>query len=54
MKKYIVTDKETNNWNIGAFDTIEDAQKCVEKNEKEDIQLNQFTDDFYQIIEKRS
>jgi hypothetical protein len=50
MKKYILTDRETNNWPLGEYDTMEEAQKELEKNEKEDKENGNFEQDYYQII----
>lgn len=51
MKKYIVTDSQTNTF-IDQFDSFEEAQKEIEKFERHDKSEGIFTENFYQIIIK--
>ena len=51
MKKYIIQDSETGTF-IDQFDTYQEAQKELERYEKEDKQEGTYTPDFYEIVVK--
>jgi hypothetical protein len=50
--KYILVDRETNNWVIDSFNSMEEAEKALLLEEKEDMENNEYKPDFYQIIQK--
>lgn len=49
MEKFVVLDRETNNWEIWIFESLKEAEKCVEENEKEDKINWNFKIDYYEI-----
>lgn len=47
---YKVVDRATNNWIIDEFTTKKEAEKEIEKQEKEDKKNGNYEENFYQII----
>lgn len=50
MKKYIIRDREAGN-KIASFDNYDEAAKELENYEAEDERNEEYTPDFYEIIE---
>lgn len=48
---YKVLDKQTNNWELWAFDTEIEAMECIAENEKEDKINWDYVSDYYEIKE---
>lgn len=53
-EKYILCDRQTNNWIIGEFSSRKSAKKELEENEKEDKKNGAYEVDFYEIILKNN
>lgn len=49
MKKYIIQDREAGNV-IEETDTLEQAERVVERYEEDDISEGTYTPDFYEIV----
>jgi hypothetical protein len=50
MKKYKVTDRATNNWDIFESDILQECKDCIIDQERSDKNEDQYEPDFYQII----
>lgn len=53
MKKYIIRDREAGN-KIASFDSYEEAAKELENYEAEDKRNEEYTPDFYEIVEEEA
>lgn len=52
MAMYTVKDRETNNWVLDSFPTLEEAEKFISDHEEKDMIIWSYEPDFYQIIEE--
>lgn len=52
MKKYIIRDKEAGN-KIASFNSYDEAVRELQSYEAEDKRNEEYTPDFYEIIEER-
>lgn len=52
MAMYTIKDRETNNWVLNSFATLEEAEKCITDHETMDTINGTYEPDFYQIIEE--
>ena len=50
MSVYAIQDKETGT-RIDIFDTLEEAERTLEKYEEDDMKEGVYTSDFYEIVE---
>jgi len=51
MTTFNIVDRETNNWIVDSFSTLEEAEAKLAEYEANDTQDGTYEPDFYQIVE---